>query len=261
MNVPVEVAGGVWVGVSERFVTNTTVVRLDAEACLVVDPAVDPPDLADVVGWIASESLEVAAGWSTHPHWDHVLWCTGLGADAPRYSTHDNAELCKARRSELIAHLDGSSPGHELDLCGRLTGVEPAAFGALSAHGCRVVEHSAHAPGHGALLFSDLGVFLAGDMVSDVEIPLLDSEAGDPLGDYLSALELYEELVGNVGVFVPGHGGHGDGAELGRRIEQDRAYLAGLAAGRPADDPRLATPWLALEHERHVKLVARTSRS
>ena len=37
-----------------------------------------------------------------------------------------------------------------------------------------IVEHQAHAIGHAALLLADRGVLLAGDMLSDVLIPLLD---------------------------------------------------------------------------------------
>ena len=37
-----------------------------------------------------------------------------------------------------------------------------------------IVEHQAHAIGHAAVLLADRGVLLAGDMLSDVLIPLLD---------------------------------------------------------------------------------------
>ena len=47
-----------------------------------------------------------------------------------------------------------------------------------------VLAHDAHAPGHGAVFLPDTGVLVAGDMCSDVEIPLLDAGAadGDPFG-------------------------------------------------------------------------------
>jgi glyoxylase-like metal-dependent hydrolase (beta-lactamase superfamily II) len=273
----VEVGEGVWVRTSERFVTNTTVVRLAGASCLVVDPAVDPDDLAELVAALASVSLDVAAGWSTHPHWDHVLWSSGLGADVPRYATAVNARHCRDHRDKVMARLAEASAGHELDLCARLTAVDLDAAGLArfelglgigsgigsgvgsgltsSAGRCRVIEHSAHARGHGALFFPDLGLFVAGDMASDIEIPLLDSHRVDPVGDYLAALRQYQALIGSVTTFVPGHGAVGDGRELERRIAADRAYLSDLVSGRPSDDPRLATAWLATEHERHLALV------
>jgi glyoxylase-like metal-dependent hydrolase (beta-lactamase superfamily II) len=35
-----------------------------------------------------------------------------------------------------------------------------------------IIEHQAHAVGHAAVLLADRGVLLAGDMLSDVLIPL-----------------------------------------------------------------------------------------
>ena len=37
-----------------------------------------------------------------------------------------------------------------------------------------MIEHEAHAIGHAAVLLADRGVLVAGDMLSDVLIPLLD---------------------------------------------------------------------------------------
>ncbi|MGO9196912.1 MAG: MBL fold metallo-hydrolase [Acidimicrobiales bacterium] len=258
-----EVGEGAWVRTSERYVTNTTVVRLEGSSCLVVDPAVDPGDLAELVMLLAGKSLEVVAGWSTHPHWDHVLWSAGLGRDVPRYATEVNARHCRHDRENVIARIAASSAGHDLELCGCLTEVALDYEGfALFAPGvpvpagrCRVIAHSAHAPGHGALFFETLGLLVAGDMVSDIEIPLFDCPPRDPVDHYLAALDLYEGLSSSVTTFVPGHGAAGDGAELRRRIAADRTYLADLVSGRASDDPRLATPWLAVEHERHLALV------
>jgi hydroxyacylglutathione hydrolase len=43
----------------------------------------------------------------------------------------------------------------------------------------RLIVHDGHAPGHGAVFLPGSGVLIAGDMCSDVEIPLLDLVAGD----------------------------------------------------------------------------------
>jgi glyoxylase-like metal-dependent hydrolase (beta-lactamase superfamily II) len=57
----------------------------------------------------------------------------------------------------------------------------------------RIVEHQAHAPGHAALLIEERGVLVAGDMLSDVLIPMLDlNDTADPIEDYLAALRLLE---------------------------------------------------------------------
>src|SRR6185437_8481741 len=49
-----------------------------------IDPGVTVADLAALAAELADRGLRPAVAWSTHPHWDHVLWSAGLG-DAPRY--------------------------------------------------------------------------------------------------------------------------------------------------------------------------------
>ena len=44
----------------------------------------------------------VVAGFSTHPHWDHLLWHAQLGA-APRYGTARCAATVRARLSDARA--------------------------------------------------------------------------------------------------------------------------------------------------------------
>ena len=79
----------------------------------------------------------------------------------------------------------------------------------------RIIEHQAHAPGHAALLIEERGVLVAGDMLSDVLIPMLDlNDTADPIEDYLAALRLLEDAAGNVDVLVPGHGSIGGAAQV-----------------------------------------------
>ncbi|MHB8329808.1 MAG: MBL fold metallo-hydrolase [Acidimicrobiales bacterium] len=67
-------APGVFVSTSERFMTTTTVVVGDDGGCLVVDPAVTRFELDGLAAELTAASLVVRAGFSTHHHWDHVLW-------------------------------------------------------------------------------------------------------------------------------------------------------------------------------------------
>ena len=84
----------------------------------------------------------------------------------------------------------------------------------------------------------DSGVLLAGDMCSDIEIPLLDTVAADPLGDYRTGMERLAAVPG-VRQVVPGHGHVGDASEFRRRLALDAAYLDAITSGKPSDDPRL----------------------
>lgn len=149
-----------------------------------------------------------------------------------------------------------------LDLLGALTGL-PADATVIPWDGPRVkvIEHDAHAPGHAGLLIEDRGVLVAGDMLSDIVIPLLDlSGAVDPVGDYLDGLQRLDGVADKVDLVIPGHGSMGRGDEVRTRIQRDRTYVEALRDGRTPDDPRLGPSapldWLAGVHERQAKALA-----
>ncbi len=124
-----------------------------------------------------------------------------------------------------------------LDLLGLITGL-PAETARIPWDGpqVRIIEHQAHAPGHAALLIGERGVLVAGDMLSDVLIPMLDMNGtADPIEDYLAALRLLGGVAGDVDVLVPGHGSIGGADQVRARIDQDRAYVDAL---RGTDVPR-----------------------
>jgi glyoxylase-like metal-dependent hydrolase (beta-lactamase superfamily II) len=126
------------------------------------------------------------------------------------------------------------------DLFGRIVGL-PAGTRRIPWDGpeVRIIEHQAHAPGHAALLIEERGVLVAGDMLSDVLIPILNFMAPDPIEDYLAALQLLETAARGVDVVVPGHGSIGGAGQLQARIDQDRAYVHALRDGQDTSDPRL----------------------
>jgi hydroxyacylglutathione hydrolase len=102
-------------------------------------------------------------------------------------------------------------------------------------------------------------VLVAGDMYSDLEIPLLDLDPADPLGDYRSGLDRLAALP--VRLVVPGHGRPGDAAEFRRRVAADLRYLAGIERGEDTGDPRLAEAedWLRQEHDKQLQYVRERS--
>ena len=54
-------------------------------------------------------------------------------------------------------------------------------------------------------------MLLAGDMLSDVLIPLFDPRQEDQAGAYETALERLGEVADQVDVMVPGHGSVAEG--------------------------------------------------
>jgi len=249
-----EVAPGVLVATADQYTTTSTIVLGAGGSCLVIDPAVSVADVTGLAAELADRNLKPVAGWATHPHWDHVLWCAALG-DVPRYATPRAAEVAIRERDGLIEAVSASAPGHDLELLGRLTPLDgnripwdgPAAM---------VVEHDAHEAGHGAIFLPDSGTLVAGDMLSDIEIPLMYDGDDDPIGRYRAGLEMLARLD-VVRVLVPGHGHVGDGIEFHRRVDTDRRYLDNLASGsaEAAADERIGTGWLRAEHERQVRML------
>lgn len=252
-----EVAPGVLVATSLYAMTTSTVVTGSSGGCLLIDPAVTVDDLAALAGELAGRGLRPTAAWSTHPHWDHVLWSAELG-DAPRYAAPAAVTVAETDRDGILEYVRQSVPGHDLELVGRLRSLDAAAI-PWDGPEARLIVHDGHAPGHGAVFLPESGVLIAGDMCSDVEIPLLDTVAADPLGDYRTGMERLASAPG-VRRVVPGHGHIGDVAELRRRLALDAAYLDALTSGKPAGDPRLtedSPEWMRVMHDEQVRYFER----
>lgn len=251
-----EIAAGVFVATSSFAMTTSTVVA-GAGECLLIDPGVTVAELAVLAASLAELGLRPSVAWSTHPHWDHVLWSAGLG-DAPRYAAPAAVTITKTERDDIVDGAENSAPGHDLSLLGRLTALDAAAIG-WDGPEARVIVHNGHAPGHGAVFLPGTGVLVAGDMCSDAEIPLLDMAQADPLGDYRTGLDRLASVPG-VRQVVPGHGHVGDAAEFRRRLALDFAYLDGLACGELVADPRLSqdcAQWLRDTSDEQVSYYRR----
>lgn len=257
----VEVAPGVHVATAVRYTTTSTVLVAADGTCVVVDPALTAAEVAGLAGEVHRRGWTPVAGFATHPHWDHVLWHEGLG-DVPRWATAACAATAERERDPLVrSAADDGAPGHDPTLVARLRPVDttPPPGGSAdplllpwAARDVVVVPYAAHAPGSAALVVPDAGVLVAGDALSDLEIPLLDDDAADPLADYRATLDALEAAARRyaVDVLVPGHGHVTDAVGLRARLAADRAYLDALAAGRTPDDHRLADPWARGEHDR-----------
>ncbi len=251
-----EIAPGVLVATSSFAMTTSTVVT-GPGGCLLIDPGVTVAELAALAASLAGEGLRPAVAWSTHPHWDHVLWSAELG-DAPRYAAPAAVTITQTERDGMVDGAERSAPGHDLSLLGRLTALDAPAI-PWDGPVARVIVHDGHAPGHGAVFLPETGVLIAGDMCSDVEIPLLDTVEADPLGDYRTGLDRLASVPG-VRQVVPGHGHPGDAGEFRRRLALDFAYLDALATGAPFADPRLtegSAQWLRDTHDEQVRYYRR----
>jgi glyoxylase-like metal-dependent hydrolase (beta-lactamase superfamily II) len=241
-----QVADGVWVRQSEWVWSNSTVVRVD-DGLILVDPGIDGSDLNGLADEIDRLGLPVIAGFSTHLHWDHLLWHDRFG-DVPRFATSPSAQAVDGVRDRAQAMAEESAEGVPLELIGRLTALPG-----------ELIEHEAHAIGHAAVLLADRGVLIAGDMLSDVLIPLLDPRRDGQVDAYADALDRLAAAAADVEVLIPGHGAVAEGPDVAARFAADRAYIDALRRGAEPVDARLEQEWLAGPHSANVEYARRSS--
>ena len=193
-----QVADGVWVRQSEWVWTNSIVVRGE-DGLIVIDPGIHGSELNELADDLDRLGIPVVAGFSTHPHTDHLLWHSRFG-DVPRYATAAGAEFAaETREQQLEGPEEDGWSDVPLELIALVTPL-PADGGPVPGE---IIEHQAHAVGHAAILLADRGVLLAGDMLSDVLIPLLDPRQSDQVGAYETALDRLGEAARHVDVAGP----------------------------------------------------------
>jgi glyoxylase-like metal-dependent hydrolase (beta-lactamase superfamily II) len=262
-----QVAEGVLVHESEFCQSNAVVVQ-GRDGVLLIDTGIHGDEMVCLANDLSELGQTVVVGFSTHPHWDHMLWHAGLGT-VPRYGTARCAATARDRLSggvDAVAKAVGIPEQVPLDLLGLITGL-PAETAQIPWDGprTRIIEHQAHAAGHAALLIEERGVLVAGDMLSDVLIPMLDLNAADPIEDYLAALRLLESVAGDVDVLIPGHGSIGVADQVHARIDQDRAYVHALRDAHVPSDTRIGPSakdgwdWVAGVHEGQLQRLAQRS--
>jgi glyoxylase-like metal-dependent hydrolase (beta-lactamase superfamily II) len=245
----------VYVATSRRYLTLSTVVLDGQGGALVVDPAWDEDELAGIPADLRALGLVAVAGLATHVHYDHVLWHPDLGT-VPRWSSPWTAKAVVDHRQEVLRPLVGDLPDALLELAARLeplpdratappTYVVPWSGPELLCH-----QHDAHAPAHIAVELVAARVLLAGDMLSDAELPMPDDDDAT-LEPYLAGLDLLAPVVARVDLLVPGHGT--PTYEPASRLDADRRYLDAVLSGRHVDDQRLGYPDMAELHEANLR--------
>jgi glyoxylase-like metal-dependent hydrolase (beta-lactamase superfamily II) len=175
--------------------------------------------------------------------------CSGIpGSATCRATPPTPAHAASGARERAQRLAAESASGIPLELIGLVTAL-PAGGGPVPGE---IVEHQAHAIGHAAVLLADRGVLLAGDMLSDVLIPLLDPRRPDQVGAYETALD----RLGEAARHVKRRSGSGVGrsdSEVAVRTGSEVAIRTGSGvAERPSserlgplmrEEPSPAPPW------------------
>jgi len=246
-----EVAPGVWVARSRFYAQNSTVVLDGHGGALVIDPAYYADELATIPPDLEALGVRAVAGISTHRHYDHVLWHPDLG-DVPRWSTPGTVRATLDEREKVVGPLRPDLPEDLVDLAARLTAYDGELL-EWSGPTARIHVHDAHAPDHLALELPELGVLVAGDMLSDVELPMPD-DADTDLSVYRAGLASLEDVAGRSRVLIPGHGGVSE--RPSERWEADQRYLDDLEGSGSSDDPRIQAEGMAELHAHNLARAA-----
>jgi glyoxylase-like metal-dependent hydrolase (beta-lactamase superfamily II) len=219
-----------------------SVVLLDSEHTLIVDPGVLPSELDDLARLVRQAEPERTTIVFTHGHWDHVLgrpWWPEA-----RVVAHDRCAAEVARGIEKVrreAEKLAAEHGEKWPKPFETFRVDDAASGQrfLKLDPWRLVLRDAfgHCDSQMSIHLPELGLLIAADMLSDIEPPLLNA----PVPVYRQTLEILKPLAdgGAFEALVPGHGAVAFGSQDVRaRIDGDLAYLdtleRGIAAARAA---------------------------
>lgn len=248
----VEVAPQVRVTHSRLDHTSSIVVgRAGTSEVLLVDPAWAPDELNALAADLQTWEVQVSDGFATHAHHDHVLWHPGFGP-APRWASPGAAALANAEAATNRDFLRASSlhwPQALLDLAGQ---VQPVLDPQELPGWAELIVHDGHSTGHTALWLPGPRVLIAGDMLSDVEIPLLHETGLDAYAEGMAALYPF---VRQAEALIPGHGR--PSTDPLARWTADRRYLDAVHAGIEPEDGRVQDEVNATAHDQNVAAAAR----
>jgi glyoxylase-like metal-dependent hydrolase (beta-lactamase superfamily II) len=229
-----DLGGGVHVRRSRAFRMNS-VLLLDSDHAVVVDPGVLPSELDDLAAVTAAATPRQTTLFFTHAHWDHVLgrpWFPRAHTLAHDRFASELARDAAATRAEAgrTAERHGERWTRGFDPFRIDQAVSGLHFAKLDRW--RLVFRDA--PGHcGSSLtlhVPEHRLLVAGDLLSDVEIPGLNA----PPSVYRTTIEGLVPLAegGAIETLVPGHGSVARGRDAVReRLRADLDYLARLERG------------------------------
>src|ERR1700759_4943037 len=132
-----QVADGVW-GRQRAWVLSNPIAVRGGGGLILVDPGINDSFLNQLADGLDRIGIPVAAGFSSHPHWAHLLWHPRFG-DVPRYATPAGAHAASEARERAQAMAAEGAVGIPLELIGLVTPL-PADGGPVPGE---IVQHQA----------------------------------------------------------------------------------------------------------------------
>jgi glyoxylase-like metal-dependent hydrolase (beta-lactamase superfamily II) len=222
---------------SRIWQTTATAIRRGGE-CVLIDSPYFPDELELLPALLGQAGFEPNGLLATHADYDHLLGrlafpalALGLGEpSAERLRAEPGAAQRELREADAEHYVERPAP---LSL-GSYQALPVPGFVGLGDTELELHPADGHTADGTAYMAPFAGVLVCGDYLSDVEIPLISSAGSLP--DYRATLERLAGLVERAETVVPGHGSPHDRDTARRILEEDSAYLDGLARGeeRPA---------------------------
>jgi hydroxyacylglutathione hydrolase len=225
-----DLGGGIRVRQSRVFWMNSALL-LDRGHAVLVDPGVLPSELDDLAAAVREVAPRAITLLFTHSHWDHVLgrpwWPDAATAGHARLAAElrrDAGAILAEASAQAARSGEPWSRGFqpfEPDLVvegERALALGPWQLALRGAPGHCDSQITVHLP--------DCGLLIAGDLLSDREIPWLDREPAAYRATLRTLLALAEG--GGIRTLVPGHGAIADGPEAIERLHRDLGYLEAL---------------------------------
>ena len=226
-----DLGDGIHVRQSRAFLMNS-VLLLHPEHAVVVDPGVLPSEIDDIAARVRTSGAKAVTLVFTHAHWDHVLgrgwWPQARTIAHDRFPAdlqrtmqwiHEEADALAAKHGETWAKR--FEPFHPKELLSglRFSKLDPWRLVFRDAFGHSDSQLSLHLPEQHTLI--------AADMLSDIEVPTLNTAPSV----YLATLHtLLPVASGNpIETLIPGHGSIARGAAaVAGRFRRDLDYLETL---------------------------------
>ena len=229
-----EVVPAIHVRQSRAFWMNS-VVLLDRGHTVIIDPGVLPSELDDIERVVAEAKPKALTLLFTHSHWDHALgrpwWPEAHTIAHDRFADEIRStreEIARAAQEIAAKHGETWTRGYE-----PFRPDEPVSgLRFLKLDPWRLVLRDA--PGHSqsqlTVHLPDRRLLISADMLSNIEIPILDGPVA-PFRETLQELQLLAEN-GAIITVVPGHGAIAGGRNMVlERFKRDLEYLGALDKG------------------------------
>ena len=222
---------------SEIFRMNSILIH-SGEKGILVDPGILPDEIEKIAKYLSEKRIKIKNTIITHSHWDHIIAVDYFRPAEILAHRNFNQETEGEKGQHLKKQIYDFSKLHEINEFvfniprpDRLIDNEYSFK--LDDIRLNLIYTPGHASDHISIIIPEQKLFIAGDLLSDREIPYVNYS----LKNYTETLENLSSY--NFNTIIPGHGNSAQSKEeVIERLNRDREYLYKLneLAEKAVDD-------------------------